>query len=337
MTYNFNSELNPIVETLGLIISAPRFEDTKHAMIKGFNELGVDGENLYNNEMKLYQRYVSVFINYCSIDDEYDFYFNSDDSNFLTILITLIISNIGDIFHVDNYDDNTINKEVIGICNELFGHSENAESIFSIEQIVNYLEKIPLTESERWKILLFMRSPKTHLKKIASVIEDNFPAYEKAKKAVEIPLKKALVQFKKNICDDEGVSKLYEILPEKAEISPTLAMPVTIYLFENTCYCGVFYYLINKKNTPTDNVVQLLKALGDKSRFDILSILTSGSKYNLEIAEQMGLTTATMSHHMSILLSCGLVNVTKKNGRVHYNINKKTVENFIKAIELRFL
>ena len=52
-----------------------------------------------------------------------------------------------------------------------------------------------------------------------------------------------------------------------------------------------------------------MKAFGDKSKFEILYSLKESPKYNLEIAEQLHLTAATMSHHVNILLSQGLVTV----------------------------
>ena len=57
---------------------------------------------------------------------------------------------------------------------------------------------------------------------------------------------------------------------------------------------------------------QILKLLGDKSKFEILCLLKAHGRYNLEIAEELHLTPATASHHMSMLLSSHMVTVEKK-------------------------
>lgn len=76
-------------------------------------------------------------------------------------------------------------------------------------------------------------------------------------------------------------------------------------------------------------VNEILKALSDKSKFEILSYIKDKSAYGSELAKHMGLTTATISHHMSALFTCGLVELSKENNRVFYRENKKAVENVL--------
>ncbi|AMP20605.1 hypothetical protein AZF37_04940 [endosymbiont 'TC1' of Trimyema compressum] len=52
-------------------------------------------------------------------------------------------------------------------------------------------------------------------------------------------------------------------------------------------------------------------------------------KYNLEIAEALSLSAATVSHHMSTLFNCFFVKFTKKNGKIYYELEKESMENFI--------
>ncbi len=70
----------------------------------------------------------------------------------------------------------------------------------------------------------------------------------------------------------------------------------------------------------------VLKALSDPSKFEILSYIRDKSAYGSELAKHMGLTTATISHHMNSLLVCGLVKLEKENNRIFYQENKEAVE-----------
>lgn len=70
----------------------------------------------------------------------------------------------------------------------------------------------------------------------------------------------------------------------------------------------------------------VLKVLSDRSKFEILSYIKDKSAYGSELAKYMGLTTATISHHMNALLLCGLVEMERENNRVFYRENKQAVE-----------
>ncbi len=73
-------------------------------------------------------------------------------------------------------------------------------------------------------------------------------------------------------------------------------------------------------------VSQALKLLGDKSKFEILSYIRDKEAYGSELAKRLGLTTATISHHMGALLNANLVEVKRIDKRVYYTSNKKALE-----------
>ena len=71
--------------------------------------------------------------------------------------------------------------------------------------------------------------------------------------------------------------------------------------------------------------------------FEILCLLKSHGRYNLEIAEELQLTPATASHHMSMLLANHMVAVEKKDGRVYYQLNQGTLREIMECFEEFFL
>ena len=81
----------------------------------------------------------------------------------------------------------------------------------------------------------------------------------------------------------------------------------------------------------------MLKAISDNSKFDILLSLIKAPKYNLELAEELNLSAATISHHMNVLLTCHLVSVEKRDGRVYYTLSKSTIENLLLDLHNKFL
>jgi DNA-binding transcriptional ArsR family regulator len=84
-------------------------------------------------------------------------------------------------------------------------------------------------------------------------------------------------------------------------------------------------------------IISILKAFGDKSKFDILKSLRDNQMYGVEIAKMLNLTTATVSHHMSNLYNLSLINFYADNNKINYMLNKNTIEELVKALENMFL
>ncbi len=65
----------------------------------------------------------------------------------------------------------------------------------------------------------------------------------------------------------------------------------------------------------------IFKALGDKTRLEIVEMLSEGEKCACKLLERFQITQPTLSHHMKILCDCGLV-VGRKDGKwTHYSIS----------------
>ncbi len=87
----------------------------------------------------------------------------------------------------------------------------------------------------------------------------------------------------------------------------------------------------------TERAINAMKLLSDKSRFEIMRYIHSHNAYGNEIAEHLGLTTATVSHHMSTLLEANLISLEQKNGKIYYHINKDTLGQYINFYEEKLL
>jgi DNA-binding transcriptional ArsR family regulator len=71
--------------------------------------------------------------------------------------------------------------------------------------------------------------------------------------------------------------------------------------------------------------VRLFKALGDESRLRILRLLASGDLYLTEIADRMGLSKPTISHHLAQLRAAGLVTITQAGALTYYSLRRDRV------------
>jgi ArsR family transcriptional regulator len=68
--------------------------------------------------------------------------------------------------------------------------------------------------------------------------------------------------------------------------------------------------------------VRLYRALGDDSRLRILRLLAERERYLTELANELGLSKPTVSHHMAQLRSAGLVTVSKQGNLTYYTLRR---------------
>jgi ArsR family transcriptional regulator len=64
-----------------------------------------------------------------------------------------------------------------------------------------------------------------------------------------------------------------------------------------------------------------IKALSDPSRLRIIDILSCGEKCACDLLEEFEFTQPTLSHHMKVLLECGIVESRKDGLWSYYSLN----------------
>ena len=74
---------------------------------------------------------------------------------------------------------------------------------------------------------------------------------------------------------------------------------------------------------------KILKAVSDANRLKILDILSCGEKCACEILEGFNFTQPTLSHHMKVLIDCGLVEYRREGIWNYYKLNKNNSDKLI--------
>ncbi|QAT39771.1 metalloregulator ArsR/SmtB family transcription factor [Clostridium sp. JN-9] len=74
-------------------------------------------------------------------------------------------------------------------------------------------------------------------------------------------------------------------------------------------------------NSGYEENSKIIKALSDANRLKIIDILSCGEKCACEILQHFDFTQPTLSHHMKVLMDCGLVNCTKEGLWSNYSLN----------------
>lgn len=70
-----------------------------------------------------------------------------------------------------------------------------------------------------------------------------------------------------------------------------------------------------------ENDAKIFKALSDPNRLEIIDILSCGEKCACDILENFEFTQPTLSHHMKVLMECGLVKSRKEGLWSYYSLD----------------
>lgn len=87
--------------------------------------------------------------------------------------------------------------------------------------------------------------------------------------------------------------------------------------------------LLGKRDSSKKQLAELFKILSDESKLEILSLLRERRYYGGELAKKLKLSTATISHHMSILLNGGLVVISKEGNRGYYVLDENAMRKLL--------
>ena len=82
-------------------------------------------------------------------------------------------------------------------------------------------------------------------------------------------------------------------------------------------------------NLDYDDKAKNIKALSDANRLKIIDILSCGEKCACEILRDFNFTQPTLSHHMKVLIDCGIVESRKEGLSIYYSLNNSNCNKLI--------
>lgn len=343
---NIMLELDPVFETLGLLFKANNLqEQNKDNVIEELDKFMFNGEEFYNKHLKYQEKYISSFNSHKNSHKLERFFFENGE---LFLLFAATLGMNKQWLQGTSQGNKPLEHEIrLQLLHSLIEEQSSNDALLppveenkldNLSYIMTYLNQTNLSEAVKWKLIVILEHPKYYINELVQIIQDNIPAFEQAKKAIDKTLQKLLKNYQKLIINGKiETLDFSNPLAGKNVVFPTLIMPLVLVGIGDLGYCGLQVFLLPafKKNVEQTNELLLsrLKALGDHSKLQIMQSLKASPKYNLEIAEQLGLTAATMSHHMNVLLACRLVKIEKKNGKVYYTIDEENVAQFVHDLE----
>lgn len=254
-------------------------------------------------------------------------------------------------------DRNSFNQAFSYSIQGLTDHIRNSELFVNLEdslEIISFIMKMNLPLESRWKLQELFIDYQKHMTKVLSLLEQTIGVL----KGFEEELKELIREFEGYWSEQIGEGDFTDFLescgvgsltpnPFGAIIQPKLFTPLMVglhcsmddqtrdYNAPFLASIGIFYSRTNppfrqfgpeEETGNAEFYMDALKLLSDKSKFQILSYIKDKTAYGNELANHLGLSTATVSHHMSLLQTNHLVRINQEGNRFYYSSNKELLE-----------
>jgi DNA-binding transcriptional ArsR family regulator len=220
-------------------------------------------------------------------------------------------------------------------------------TVYEDNQKVSFTDRINNLECEpaqKWQLLELIENSSVHLDILYEILEQTIAALKKHEETL-VELKEAATQYWEEYFQQHNFYKLmnsfYNIkedsYPSKPTFIRTQIMACNRVIFYGNDENIGDYHILNvgilfdcnfkatKRQLTHQELSNGLKLLSDPSKFEILRFIRNNKAYGQEIAAELKLTTATISHHMNTLMKMGLINIEKSDNKVYYQMNKEAV------------
>ncbi|MEW8956410.1 ArsR/SmtB family transcription factor [Clostridium sp.] len=224
------------------------------------------------------------------------------------------------------------------------------KSLNSREDVLKELRNMPISGEFKWNLMMAIENPLEFMERLCNFLE-------RCKRILNKYIERFRIlgdQWKDTLEElirsggIEGFKETYDIIPfdDFKYCNRVYIYLISINVFNISWVTGrdnnTYIYLGNKSLEMIENfrgknnfekLMKVIKNLSDPSRFKLLKLISSESKYGQELAHDLNLTTPTVSYHITGLKMNKLINEKYEGKKMYYSLNKDTLREMIKILE----
>lgn len=351
--YSIESKIYDFLQFPGLIFKKKNLEklsdiDKEIPMDDFINLINKSEEKFKPFEKEIELFYSEKFVNnYDFIDlitDIYTFFGNKDEKEYLNMLLNL---DENEIFKSIAYSLLAANENNKDFSKEILEKAENMNK----NDLISIIKELPSDPSKKWNLFLIIEDPLKYMKMYVNLMHTLLPIFEEIYSSYEDEVNnqgKYLMDFL-NSKGTEGLKEIsYSIIDKDIitnEKNALLISAIEQYAIILS-YSGKNNYLVwglkteeyfkRKKEINENKVnerVHVFKNLGDKTRYEVLKLLSTEVTSTKEIATTLGVSSATISYHLSNLMQAKIIKPGIANDKYNYIVNYSYLENIIKEFK----
>ncbi|WP_195573806.1 ArsR/SmtB family transcription factor [Paenibacillus sp. 1001270B_150601_E10] len=220
-------------------------------------------------------------------------------------------------------------------------------------QVHALIENSNLPEAEKWKATyLFIHADQTK-QRLIQLLKDFHP-YVADDLYQYIQLQEGHVQLLKNYIEEHGEDALIKVFETMLQMEPKgtgllkLVLAPTASFYDIHSYselddCILLVYGTKKFEACTTltmdkaQILSAFKILADEKRLEIIRLLQQGPLYGYELAQRLHLSNSTVSHHLSSLVSLGIIEAVRKENRIYYEHRADQIEKLMEQMRIALI
>ncbi len=206
-------------------------------------------------------------------------------------------------------------------------------------------EHLSLAPQEKWQTLQFLLDPEGMKRDLLKLLGWYFDQiYAKMEDRIERFLQGPEQELNEKLrkYGDEYLRLLLPILPidysKRPDVTITLAISYhleqssSINMLDDVYFYGYRYFESIENKHVVLAGTQLFKTLADETRLNIVRLLVERPWYGHEIAQKLGISNSTVSHHVTMLVLQGLARTYREDNRVYFTIDPEEFRKVIGSI-----
>ncbi|MGB4659113.1 MAG: winged helix-turn-helix domain-containing protein [Mobilitalea sp.] len=230
------------------------------------------------------------------------------------------------------------------------------DKLSTLADLITFLEESPYEEDAKWEALKIFHHPESYYNEASAILIETMRLMESEYGSQIAAAGQEFYDYWNNF--QENGNNIIDTLLNKRNVTwnfsdkgvvlvPMLFLPLAITISldskpnhsRDVVRLSILFDerfdLAGKKATKED-VLQVGKLLSDKSKIDILEYISRKPSYGKEIADELNLSTATISYHMNALLNTGFINANVDANKVYYSLNSERIATSIDDVKKYF-
>ncbi len=210
------------------------------------------------------------------------------------------------------------------------------------EQVRRYIQRASLPTLEKWKLAylyLSMDDTKAQFIRLVRACYDSYFADEWDRLRL---LQEASIQQLGTIQNRRGVLQRFPYLTGTfvEDVGTTLVAAPSVFYHVDTFSSYhdqgsplvITVYGTHYADRSQPDTAEALKILADETRIKIIKTLSAGPCFGFELAQRLNLSSSTISHHVALLSSVGVVTPTRQENRVSYELNRSELSRLMASL-----
>jgi len=223
------------------------------------------------------------------------------------------------------------------------------------EDFVSFINDLSIDSGLKWNLLMMIQNTKTYVSDYVAFMEKMVPMFSKVyeKHARDVGhIGEALIERLNNDPQNSLGEITHDIVDEdiiktnRVIVFVSALFPYSMRIFSiddlTTFVWGKkmeesFEIIAKRHEDKRLRRAEIFKALGDKTRYEVLRLLAQGVTSTKDIAAELDVSSATISYHLNEFLTTGVISLGKKGRksgyRIDYDLLRDVLEEFMNDLK----